>query len=167
MLYKRLIIDGQEYQLAVAQSGHGSPCEDTPGCEGLTYLDVDTGIIYTCVSCVDGCTQWMSTSACAEFRYNEEANMLQWRVKGDAEWNDLLSLTDLQEKVSAATLQAAENASIAAAASAAAAANSMVAAAESANAASRCAADVEKAKNEIADMVLAMLPIYDGEVVEE
>lgn len=132
MLYKRLIIDGQEYPLAVAQAGHGAPCEDTPGCEGLSYLDIDTGIIYTCVNCENGCPQWRSTSVCAEFQYNEETNVLQWRVRGETEWNDLLSLADLQGAVIAETLQAAENATNAAAASAEAASNAMASAASSA-----------------------------------
>lgn len=133
MLYKRLIIDGQEYPLAVAQAGHGAPCEDTPGCEGLSYLDIDTGIIYTCVNCENGCPQWRSTSVCAEFQYNEETNVLQWRVRGETEWNDLLSLADLQGAVIAETLQAAENATNAAAASAEAASNAMASAASSAS----------------------------------
>lgn len=58
MLHKRLIIDGQEFPLAAAQSGHGAPCDTTPGCVGVTYMDEDTGEMYKCISCVDNCTQW-------------------------------------------------------------------------------------------------------------
>lgn len=58
MLYKRMIIDGKEFPLAAAQSGKGAPCDTTPGCVGVTYMDEDTGRMYKCISCEDNCTRW-------------------------------------------------------------------------------------------------------------
>lgn len=66
MLYKRLIIDGQEFPLAAAQSGRGAPCDTTPGCVGVTYMDEDTGEMYKCTKCADDCTEWEPIGSAAE-----------------------------------------------------------------------------------------------------
>ena len=58
MLYKRLIIDGEELCLAVCQSGNGAPTESTMGCVGIFYTDDNTGAVYKCISEEDGCCQW-------------------------------------------------------------------------------------------------------------
>ncbi len=50
MLYKRLIINGKEYLLAVSQAGSGAPTATTPGAPGLLYMDTDTGDLYKCRS---------------------------------------------------------------------------------------------------------------------
>lgn len=66
MLHKRLIINGQEFPLASAQSGRGAPCETTPGCVGVTYMDEDTGEMYKCIKCADDCTEWEPIGSAAE-----------------------------------------------------------------------------------------------------
>lgn len=66
MLHKRLIINGEEFPLAAAQSGRGAPCETTPGCVGVTYMDEDTGEMYKCTRCEDDCTEWEPIGSDAE-----------------------------------------------------------------------------------------------------
>ena len=58
MLYKRLIINGEEYQLAVQQAGRGKPNENTPCCCGITYVDEDTGAMYKCIPDGEGRLVW-------------------------------------------------------------------------------------------------------------
>lgn len=58
MFYRRLIINGTEYPLAVGQKGSGAPGASTAGAEGITYLDTDTGILYLCTGAGDGVFTW-------------------------------------------------------------------------------------------------------------
>lgn len=58
MLYRKLEINGVVYPIAVGQSGKGAPTEDTPGRCGITYLDIDTGILYGCISDEGGKCRW-------------------------------------------------------------------------------------------------------------
>lgn len=66
MVYRRIIIDGQELILAVGQSGKGPPCEDTPGCCGVTYLDTDSDTMYKCIGEENGCCIWEPVANDAE-----------------------------------------------------------------------------------------------------
>lgn len=66
MVYRRIIIDGQEMILAVGQSGKGPPCEDTPGCCGVTYLDTESDTMYKCIADEDGCCVWEPIASDAE-----------------------------------------------------------------------------------------------------
>ena len=66
MVYKRIIIDGQELMLAVGQAGKGPPCEDTPGCCGVTYLDTDSDTMYKCIGEKNGCCIWEPVANDAE-----------------------------------------------------------------------------------------------------
>ena len=58
MLYKRLIINGKEYLLAVSQAGSGAPEAATPGSLGIQYMDTDTGDLYKCTGGEDGAWEW-------------------------------------------------------------------------------------------------------------
>lgn len=58
MLYKRLIINGQEMRLAVNQTGKGAPTASTPGSVGVLYMDTDTGDVYKCTGGEDGAWLW-------------------------------------------------------------------------------------------------------------
>lgn len=58
MLYKRLIIDGQELPIAVCQCGKGEPTAETEGCTGIFYTDTDTGDVYKCISDDGGACKW-------------------------------------------------------------------------------------------------------------
>lgn len=71
MLYKRLIIDGEELRLAVCQSGKGAPSKDTEGCVGLFYTDEITGDVYKCIAEKDGC-QWELMPCAKDIRELEE-----------------------------------------------------------------------------------------------
>ena len=56
--YKRLIINGTEYRLAVGQSGKGAPGSATLGAVGMTYMDTDTGALYKCTAAENGVYTW-------------------------------------------------------------------------------------------------------------
>ena len=56
--YKRLIINGTEFLLAVGQTGKGAPTSATPGTEGITYMDTDTGTLYKCTAVSNGVYIW-------------------------------------------------------------------------------------------------------------
>ena len=58
MLHRRLVIMGKEFCLAAGQCGHGAPTKDTDGCEGATYMDLDTKEMYKCVKCDNGEYTW-------------------------------------------------------------------------------------------------------------
>ncbi len=58
MLYRRLIINGTEYVLAVSQSGSGAPAETTVGAVGVLYMDTDDGSLYKCTGAADGKYTW-------------------------------------------------------------------------------------------------------------
>ena len=58
MLYRRLIINGTEYMLAVSQSGSGAPKETTVGAVGVLYMDTDDGSLYKCTGAADGRYTW-------------------------------------------------------------------------------------------------------------
>lgn len=58
MLYKRLIINGTEYFLAVAQSGKGAPTAATEGSVGVSYMDEDTGDLYKCTGAAGDVYTW-------------------------------------------------------------------------------------------------------------
>lgn len=58
MLYKRLILNGQEFILAVGKSGAGAPTSTTEGSPGLSYLDEETGKMYKCTAATDGVYTW-------------------------------------------------------------------------------------------------------------
>lgn len=58
MLYRRLIINGTEYMLAVSQSGSGAPKETTEGAAGVLYMDTDDGSLYKCTGEADGKYTW-------------------------------------------------------------------------------------------------------------
>lgn len=58
MLYKRLIINGTEYLLAVGQSGPGVPGTDTLGAIGVLYMNTDDGSLYKCTGADDGVYTW-------------------------------------------------------------------------------------------------------------
>lgn len=62
MLYKRLIINGKEYLLAVSQAGSGAPAAATPGSLGILYMDTDTGDLYKCTGGEDGAWEWKELS---------------------------------------------------------------------------------------------------------
>lgn len=59
MLYKRLIINGTEYLLAVSQSGSGAPTAATPSAVGVLYMDTDTGALYKCTGGEEGAWVWV------------------------------------------------------------------------------------------------------------
>jgi hypothetical protein len=61
MLYRKLDINGVEFQIAVGQYGKGAPTDETPGCCGITYLDTDTGDLYGCISDDGGKYRWVKT----------------------------------------------------------------------------------------------------------
>lgn len=58
MLYRRLIINGSEYQLAVSQYGTGAPNVKTPGAVGALYMNTSDGSLYKCTGAVDGRYAW-------------------------------------------------------------------------------------------------------------
>mgnify|MGYP003306526246 CR=1 FL=1 len=62
MLYKRLIINGKEYLLAVSQAGTGAPAATDPGSPGILYMDTDTGDLYKCTGGADGAWAWKKLS---------------------------------------------------------------------------------------------------------
>lgn len=62
MLYKRLIINGKEYLLAVSQAGSGAPAATDPGSPGILYMDTDTGDLYKCSGGEDGAWAWKKLS---------------------------------------------------------------------------------------------------------
>lgn len=59
MLYKRLIINGTEYPLAVSQSGVGAPGAATSGAEGVLYMDTVSALVYLCTGGGDGNWNWV------------------------------------------------------------------------------------------------------------
>lgn len=62
MLYKRLIINGTEYLLAVSQAGSGAPTAATSGSVGVLYMDTDTGDLYKCTGGEAGAWKWEQLS---------------------------------------------------------------------------------------------------------
>lgn len=62
MLYKRLIINGTEYLLAVSQAGSGAPTAATSGSVGVLYMDADTGDLYKCTGGEAGAWKWEQLS---------------------------------------------------------------------------------------------------------
>lgn len=58
MLYKRLIINGTEYLLAVSQASSGAPAAAGPGAVGVFYMDTDTGDLYKCTGGEEGAWVW-------------------------------------------------------------------------------------------------------------
>lgn len=69
MLYKRLIINGTEYLLAVSQSGSGAPAAATPGAAGVLYMDTDTGELYKCTGGEEGGWVWEALGGGASSGY--------------------------------------------------------------------------------------------------
>lgn len=63
MLYKRLIINGEEYPIAVNQAGNGAPSEATAGAPGVLYMDTDTEKFYKCTAAIDGVYTWKELGA--------------------------------------------------------------------------------------------------------
>ena len=58
MLYKRLIIGGEVFQIAVNQTGQGEPSKKTVGAVGVLYMDTNTGDFYKCISEKNGVYDW-------------------------------------------------------------------------------------------------------------
>lgn len=58
MLYKRLIINGVEFPVAVNQAGQGAPLDTTEGAPGVLYMDTDTEKFYKCTAADDGVYTW-------------------------------------------------------------------------------------------------------------
>lgn len=57
-VHKKIRILGEEFCLAVCQSGSGPPNADTIGCVGVRYTDIDTGDEYRCTGEKDGVLSW-------------------------------------------------------------------------------------------------------------
>lgn len=58
MLYKRLIINGVEFPVAVNQAGQGAPTESTEGAPGMLYMDTDSETLYKCTAAENGIYTW-------------------------------------------------------------------------------------------------------------
>lgn len=58
MMYKKLIINGQEFPLAVNQSGWGAPTSKFTGEPGMLYMDTGTKVFYKCTDAYNGNYTW-------------------------------------------------------------------------------------------------------------
>lgn len=63
MLYRRMIINGNEYPLAVNQQGSGKPDTETPGAVGVLYMDTDDGSLYKCTAAGNDSCTWEKVSS--------------------------------------------------------------------------------------------------------
>jgi hypothetical protein len=69
-----------EFQLAVPQSGCGAPSAETQGCNGLTYLDEDTGKLYKCLSDDPGACRWEPADKDLEEQINDLERRLEEHI---------------------------------------------------------------------------------------
>lgn len=101
MLYKRLIINGQEMQLAVNQTGKGAPTASTPGSVGVLYMDTDTGDVYKCTGGEDGAWLWEGLgsggSALPEYTDADKGKVLTITADGPAWAEAGAALPDAEE----------------------------------------------------------------------